>query len=341
MSRMNEWFKKILREIHENFPMYFIFIMGWGLLHYEASNVNPAKYQEIGIPVSHFTWTVVVPVFWLCTAFFLRFSKLPSKERWIKTAVAFALIIGSMMSTWFNHREKILSSQRIVTIYEFMQFFWAVVLFINAWATRGFQRALTFFGVCLLYGVILENTGIIIGFFGESQYRYYLGISEHYTLPAPIATILGWAIMFYVSTWLAEYISRHFSVLNRSALGMAVFTSILATSLDFQIDPMASLSGVWWKWDPRLPGWFLGVPFMNFLAWFVAFIPFTFTYYWYRNHRPELSEAQKNLQILIRIPWFLPAALTIGALIFLLVPEIHSGPAKMISLEFLNKLLPY
>ena len=49
----------------------------------------------------------------------------------------------------------------------------------------------TFFGVTFVYGLMLENGGIVMRFFYEPSFRLYLG-----PLPAPLCTMLGWCVVF-------------------------------------------------------------------------------------------------------------------------------------------------
>ena len=62
----------------------------------------------------------------------------------------------------------------------------------------GFAVA-AFFGVALVYGFILENSGIVLGFFEEKGFHVYLG-----PLPAPLATTIGWCFILFCCVWTAE-----------------------------------------------------------------------------------------------------------------------------------------
>jgi Carotenoid biosynthesis protein len=329
-----------LRELFDAMPLYFIFVMGWGILHYELANVSPELFAQTGHDPFWFRLMVVIPLAWFLLGAHQRIRLNPGVENKRRAfAITATISTAILVATVFLHRDNFLETGRIVAIYEYSQFGWFALFAYHAWRTQGTARMVTFFGVCFLYGLILENSGILIGYFGESHYRHYIGFAG-LRLPAPIATQFGWAIMFYVATWMAELIAEKRQWLARSPIRMAVFTSLLATSLDFQIDPMASLSGVWWSWNPALPAWFLGVPFLNFAAWFVAFLPFTFAYYSLQEKYPD-SPWRMNRGLLLRVPWMLPAAMLIGWPLIVIRQGGFSGPEVTIFVEFLHKLLPY
>ena len=322
------------KELFTNLPLCFIFIMGAGLLHYEVANVSPEYYAKAGYGARSFALTAVIPLFWTIFALYVL------KENKLRWAIISGIMIACYIGIYFFHNDHFLTRDEIVFLYEHSQFFWVGIFIIHAWRTQGFQAVVTFFGVCLLYGLILENSGIIFGYFGESHYRYYLGVNSSLYLPAPVATVLGWSIIFYVSVWMARAIAQRFTSLSKSTLRMAFFTSLFATSLDFQIDPMASLAGTLWIWDPRLPAWFLGVPFINFAAWFVAFFPFCIVYYHY-SKQESLSPLQKNLRIFLWIPWLLPALLLLGYSLVIIRQGGLYGTEIQIFLEFVRRVMPY
>ena len=331
--------KSFFRDLWRYFPIWFVYLMGIGLMHYEIANVPPARYQQAGHDPRWFAAMVVIPMAWVALAHWFRLKK-ESDGGFLKR---YLILIGSLLGVaaliYIGHRDKYLSTDRMVTIYEVSQFVWLSVMVVHAWFFGGKHRVVTFFLVCLLYGLMLENAGIIFGFFGESHYRLYLGYGG-FKLPAPIATQLGWAIMFYVCIFIAELIGDQVRFLRKSAIRMALFTSLMATSLDLQIDPMASLSGVWWSWNPNLPPWFLGVPFLNFAAWFVAFLPFCYFYFKMRRNE-ALTDGERNKELLLRVPWMFPLALLIGYPLIILRQGGFNGPEVEIFKEFLRRFLPY
>jgi len=324
-----------------HFPGWFVFVIGFSILNYEVVRADPKLFGAMNRDL--FALTVLIPMAWFVAYFTLSIRREGRPSPRLAHAWLWGLAVLVPLGTWFLatrgyvQRER-LDANEMVRYYELVQFFWLGVLVLHALTTRGLQRALTFFGVCFLYGLILENAGIILGFFSEHTYSIYLSLGD-FRLPAPLATQVGWCIMFYVATHVAEGFGRSFPALDRRPWALALLTSTIATTLDLQIDPMASLSGTWWLWDPRLtPGW-LGVPWLNFFAWFAAFLPFSFVYFHLRAGR--LPEGQQNLRMLALVPWMLPACLAIGGALVLVHEGGGGGPAGQILSEFLKKMLPY
>ncbi len=89
-----------------------------------------------------------------------------------------------------------------------------------------------------------------------------------------------------------------------------------------------------------LPGWFLNVPFCNFAAWFGAFLPFAWAYF-YLDSRDDLTMVQKNWKLFVHVPLIA----LIAGLIWLTLMTIYeggfSGPTYEILNAFFDKLIPY
>ncbi|HPQ71380.1 MAG TPA: carotenoid biosynthesis protein [bacterium] len=331
----------LLRDLRDNGPIWFIYLMAISLLNYELTNVRPEHYAEVGIPLWRFAITAVFPLFWVIVYFYFRARDSQRlKNRWRTFGIVAGVLLGLPLLAVIGARPSYLTEQQIVMFYEYAQFLWVALLLAHVWYTRGFTAVALFFGVCFLYGICLENMGIIIGYFGESHYRHYLGLSPEFYLPAPAATMLGWCIVFYICIWLAEYLGDKLRFVRGRPLRLALLTTAIALSLDMQIDPLASLSGLWWKWDPRLPGFWLGVPFINYVAWAAAFLPFAFAYFYYKG-REDLSPWRRNRRLLLWVPWMVLICLAIGMPIIILAERGISGPSFQIAFEFWDKIMPY
>ena len=51
----------LFRSIWRYFPIWFIYLMGLGLMHYEIANVPPERYQQAGHDARWFAAMVIVP----------------------------------------------------------------------------------------------------------------------------------------------------------------------------------------------------------------------------------------------------------------------------------------
>lgn len=124
------------------------------------------------------------------------------------------------------------------------------------------------FGVTLLFGVILENGGILLGFFSEPGYMLYMP-----GLPAPLATALGWVNVFYCAFFAVERILPHMS-----AVAKGLVCALMGFSIDIAFDPVATRLG-WWVWEASLTLKIWDVPAINYIAWFWALFPYGAAYY--------------------------------------------------------------
>lgn len=139
------------------------------------------------------------------------------------------------------------------------------------------------FGVTHLFGMILENGGIILGFFSEPGYLFYLP-----GLPAPLATMLGWVNVLYCAFFAVERLLPPMPALAKGLVCAAV-----GLSMDLPFDPVATRLG-WWVWDASLIVKVWDVPLINYIAWFWALFPYGAAYYGVRQGK-DLGEGRKML----------------------------------------------
>ena len=351
LSRTYGVLRDIYIEVDRHLPVWFAYLMAWGLLKYEIAHVAPEEYLKVGIERHWFILTIIFPLFWI---FLYYGARIYASVRIRRKGLAFALLalffIGHPLSTYLYrmNQPKVLSPERMTMIYEYSQFFWVGILILHALLSRGWanirsfglHRVVTFFGGAYLYGLMLENSGIIMGLFLEPQYTWYLGWSERYYLPAPICTQLGWCICFYLAIWITESLSARSALLRKGVLLPALMATAVAISIDLQVDPMASLSGVWWSWDPRLEPWYLGVPFINYASWFGAFVPFCYAYFYYKR-REDYSPGRRNFEIFIRLHYIILISGVISFGIMYLYEGGTGGPTFEILRDFLDRVLPY
>ena len=351
VSRTYGVLRDIRIEVERHLPVWFAYLMAWGLLKYEMAHVAAEEYLKVGISRQWFALTIIFPLFWIFLYYGARiYASVRIRRKGLVFALLAVLFIGHPLFTyWYRlDRPKPLTSEKMTLIYEYSQFFWVGVLILHALFSRGIanvrsfglHRVVTFFGVAYLYGLMLENSGIIMGLFLEPQYTWYIGWSERYYLPAPICTQLGWCICFYLAIWITESLSARSAYLRKGVLLPALMATAVAISIDLQVDPMASLSGVWWSWDPRLEPWFLGVPFINYASWFGAFVPFCYAYFYYKK-REDYSPGRRNFEIFIRLHYIILISGVISFGIMFLYEGGTGGPTFEILRDFLDRVLPY
>jgi uncharacterized membrane protein len=199
--------------------------------------------------------------------------------------------------------------------------------------TRGWLGL--FLGPVALYGVLLENGGILLGYFEELDYHLYLG-----PLPAPIATMSGWITVFYVVTQVSWLFAREVAALRVRPMLMALIATAAALLLDLQIDPLATAVG-FWRWDHHLPAGFLGVPILNFVAWGSAVLPFAYVLFWYQTRRAltpvDLGAWLHIRWLLLQVPLVLAAAAVLFCVSMIVAQGGVYGPAYDILVQTLAR----
>ncbi len=331
----------IAREIWTYLPIWFVYLQAVTILNFVMANVPRAQFTAAGFSRHWFAFTALPALLWFYSYYRkrLNLSTMPiDKERvhrWL-----LKLTFGVPLSIWLLYT--ILPFLRVEMhadwmrrFFEIMQLCWVALMIVHVLYHGGVSRFATFFLVAWFYGLLLENAGIILGYFSEPGYLLYFG-----RLPAPFATMMGWSLVFYCCIWIAAYYRQHSPRLQNSIVLSALFTTAIALSLDAQIDPLASLSKYFWEWNKLLPNWWLNVPFCNYAAWFGAFMAFSLVYYRIFD-KAELSNGQKNIKVFLYTPMICLLAGGFWNLLMVIYEWGFSGPTYQILNKFIYKIMPY
>jgi uncharacterized membrane protein len=162
---------------------------------------------------------------------------------------------------------------------------------------KGKHAALAYFLVGGCYGFILENSGWVLGYFSHSGYMLQIEPL------APFVAVLGWTTVFYVSDLIAREIAKKIPKLKSSPFLMALIVASIAVSFDLQVDPTATALRMW-EWNESLTLRFLGVPVINWVAWFWAVFPFAYFLHLLEKKR-EISDDMKLKWFIISVPCML------------------------------------
>lgn len=156
---------------------------------------------------------------------------------------------------------------------------------VYAYQNLGGKRWLTFMVPALSLSLASELLGTSTGFpFGE--YRYLGGLGYKIADLVPFTIPLSW---FYVGfcTYLIARVgleSRPLPTWVRSVGAIAV-GSLLLTFWDFVLDPAMSQTDVpFWVWEQ--PGAFFGMPYQNFVGWFITGVIFMTTAHLFWGNQP-------------------------------------------------------
>ncbi len=283
-------------ELVDHLPAWFVYLEAIGLLHALLANYPAAGFTRLHVGRERFVPTVALPLAWFAGYMVLRIRRTTAAGRWKAYLALAATTVGVPALIVLASRSQPMMRSQLETLFEVSQFAWVALFATQIALARGSASVARFFGVTLLYGMILENTGIAMGFFRETGFHLYLP-----GLPAPLCTMLGWSVVFYTVVALVEKLAEWIPWLSGGVWRRALLATAAALSLDAQLDPMASMSGTFWHWNPLLAQRFLGVPLINFAAWVGAFLPFTY-FLFQLGERRGLSERRRNVALLLRVP---------------------------------------
>ncbi len=264
----------VRRELGAHMPAWYLAYQAVSLAYAEAKVYDPPAPTWM-------LWTAMFPMGWFYLYRIPLAFKVAARPK-TKALLLFALPAGLLLYSVTYARPYPLDRPAALHYTELWSFGVFVVLAIHCLVHGGRRRFVHLYMVGLVYGCVLENSGIVAGFFSEHGYRFYLP-----GVPAPIYTMVGWCTVVYVSIHMTEHFARE---LGRGWIAIAVRSTIaaaVALSIDLQVDPAATYCG-WWVWHPELGTELLGVPAVNFIAWFAAMFPFFWAYFWYTGH-PEYA----------------------------------------------------
>lgn len=293
--------RSIRRVVWDDLPLIFFAFFAVGTAHAEMVSLHPPRLDLV--------WSFIFPLAVPVAVYALSWRHAASRRR----AVALAVVVGTPALILLIHRlvpPRPLAPAEIRGLYEVVSIGIALLLGVHAWVRRR-EMALLLFGPVALYGMALENGGILLGFFSEAHYSLYLG-----PLPAPLSTMIGWVTVFYLALHVAWEVRRLVPALRRSALGSAMVGTAAVLLLDLQVDAFATAAGLW-QWHVALPSNVMGVPVLNFVAWLCAVLPLTYLVF--------LREKALGLQVgeiaaRPHLRWFslrVPGAFAVASVLFL------------------------
>jgi putative membrane protein len=161
--------------------------------------------------------------------------------------------------------------------------------------SKGLKRGMLILVSLGFYGLLIESSAIHTGFpYGDFIYNDLLGEKVFGLTPWTVAFAWPPILLF------AYYVSRN--VLKPSSSyyfwKLLATTAFIAMSVDVVLDPAAVYLG-FWEW--REPGFFYGVPLVNFLGWLLScFIGAGILHTLFGETKPKKELAYSGVAIL----WF-------------------------------------
>ncbi len=310
-------------EVWEHLPAWMYLVYGCMMLNALLTNLVPPR------PDLAFTAAFPLLVFGLYyTARALRAPDVERRGAMLTTAWALAIIPALVVTRW--HRPSPLSSAVLRDLYEGTNFAWVALLFFHSWRKRR-SHVLLYFGAAFVYGAILENGGILLGYFSETHLRTMV-----HPFVAPVSTMIGWSMVIYLAFWIVRGFRAWIPSLQKSVIASAFLMALSATMLDMEIDPIASQIGCW-VWDRSLPPALGEVPLVNFIAWMSALFPYGYMVFRYQEIAGLTDEAPWTRRHLAFATVASPAVLVVAAVMFctlITLTEGGSGPSWSILFRF-------
>ncbi len=300
------------KEVVENLPAWSYFFYGTLLLNAALTNFSPPQTQT--------AWTAVFPlsafvIFTLVRAW--RAPDVESRTLLLLGSLAPAFLLPVMTLAW--HQPSPVQGVQLLYWYELSNFFWAGLMIWHAARAKAGHVGL-FFLSAFIYGAVLENGGILLGYFHET----HLTLTMVKPLLAPFATMVGWCVVLYMATFIVWRLRTWVPVLRESNALCGVLVAVCATLLDLQIDPLETAAGCW-VWDSTLPAFFHGVPLVNFVAWLCALWPFAWLMFRYQSEAKICDGGVWSWRDVGAMTLRVPYALVLASVSFLVSMALLEG----------------
>jgi len=187
--------------------------------------------------------------------------------------------------------------------------------------TLGIRNSAFFATISISIGFFAEYIGVMYGIpFGKYYYTETMFFPK--IGPIPIIIPIMWMVLTYLAYSITNFIfSKEISTHSISARSLILFSTLdglCTTSFDLIADPVAVTSGMW-VWIDQGP--YYGIPFTNFLGWFL--VTFTITLIYRITHREHIK---------VRIDWhyYTPSVIFFILILSIEVGALYAGHPELI-----------
>ncbi|MBM7097217.1 MULTISPECIES: carotenoid biosynthesis protein [Alteribacter] len=215
-------------------------------------------------------------IWYICGVFLLSFDLVPP---WLEWANVVFLITSGLLAAVFFYR------------------------------TYNKVLGLIFIGVVFSLSMIMESFGVATGlFFGDYVYKTDFGPK---LIGVPVTIGFAWLMVIGTSHVLAKPLGE---VAGRFAFAVyTLYASLIAVGIDLIIDPVAYDVKEYWVWLDD--GFYYGIPFSNYLGWFVlSFVLHTVIFLlgrkngvWRTTARSDWSRNMRWLYLLMTLMFIIVA----------------------------------
>jgi putative membrane protein len=203
--------------------------------------------------------------------------------------VGFALFIAAFFTATQPLRPEMAVVSSVFVVLFALPSYYAVI------NTKGWKRGLIILVSLGFYALLIESSAIHTGFpYGDFIYNDLLGQKVFGLTPWTVA--FAWPPILLLSYWFARHCTR-FNLVQKY-WGVAGLTAVIAMGIDLVLDPAAVNLG-FWNWQE--PGFFYGVPLVNFLGWLLScFVGAIILHYLWGDKKVPETLSYSGLAIL----WF-------------------------------------
>lgn len=305
-----------VRSLYAGLPLLIYLGFAQSMLNIGQVHVRPA------LPAA----TILAPLAVAALCLYAHATARPRERAGHHVALAVLLALwmaAAFIPTWIDG----LNFKGLMRLDEATTYVAYLLLATHCLITRGRASTAILFGAATLYGFVLESSGVSLGFFAEPGYDHYLPF-----LAAPLMTMLDWSTIFYPCVVIVELLAQRWPGLQRTVVARALLVAGAGLALDIQLDPVATRLGLW-HWHPLLQPFFVGVPLVNFVAWFWAMFGFGVAYY--GVERLRLATCRRVAAFFLAVPAVLAAE---GVLWFLTMIALEGadGPTVQIMSAYLR-----
>ena len=175
----------------------------------------------------------------------------------------------------------------------------ALPCFVHAWVRHGHLLATAFLVGSFVFTGLEETMWILLGRFASTVGpaapggTYYFTRGALWFLETPVTACVGWFLLAYATTWVAELVHPHAGIATQAAVA-----GLLAVDLDLWIDPVQTHPALRsWVWADQPGGlWLFSIPATNFIGWFLLIFLFALVFDrlpgWTRRTGPARATAR-------------------------------------------------
>ena len=299
--------RRAYTEVRDTFPVWFNLALCIGHVLTALFLLWTPRYVAL--------YTLAFPLFWIALYYNVRRTIVRLDPALVATLLV--ALPAAVLIAWWPAKLAYSATHEFSLKFgfELLSLAWVGALVLHCWKQRGPYYVVVFFVAGAVYGLALENSGISMGYFSETNYRMYVPLTH-----TPVSSVAGWCTIFYPSVFIAETLIQRTRLFGKGILASALLVSVIALSTDLHFDHLATLLNMW-TWHPKLPPFFLGVPLVNFTSWLTAVFAYALAYFYLE--RLPWSARRKGIAILASVP----AMLVIAAILNLALTGMLEGPS--------------